>query len=783
MIFAAAGVLVSDCAHIHLSCLSTLRVQAAAHGVPIVATANGGPVDIVRTLRNGCLVEPTDVRAISDALVQIVTDTAVWERYSASGRDRIIAYTWPAHCLRYVRAIEEEKRRHRVRIRAIRSAMRLSLDDLSMADVQQQLQQQLATAAVAPLSHAASDAATAVPTGTAAETPSAAAVTQHTTAATDGSVGVNTTAAAGSVGSLPLQDGDSSSAATAAAASPFINHHHLGSTAGTATTAVTSGPLLLQPQLQPVDDLALTHLSRAATLSLTAQGGWTSGCGCPRSVYRCCSRSRLVVVAADDLDTMRRLAPLLVKYAPSAQGTGSVRSVSLASLASSTAADAAPVTSGKGNVAAAVGEQSGHGLSQPADGDSGGSGGEGSMPRLAAAAAADDDAGHGPGRVTLPSGPDVGIALCTTHCYKDACSMLEAAGVMPQDLDFLVCDAGAQIWHTAQQQQQTQNQQPGYMLSPANQSGGNGGGASCATSTAAALLDGGADGEAEAAMAAAAAAANSAGLIFDQEWEAHYDRFWDSAIMRQVLKRLVASRAFLAKATSGESSAAAGNGGASGVSIQLSPESGPFHFMINVRGLRVDSADAAQLVARFRSLLRRNGLRAQLLLAADFKPADAHSMTLHVTPLRASRSLSIRFLAHRHKLPLEAFTLVVPAAAADIISTAAAAPGGSAASASKAASTTYKSQPAASGASSAAGTAAGGNGGGPAAAAGNGTAAISGVVSLASSDGPELLGGLQRVVIVTPPPGASPPACKFRQDVGVYGPASRVVLAADPWQR
>ena len=41
-------------------------VEAAAHGAPIVATTNGGPVDIINTLHNGTLVEPTDEGAITE---------------------------------------------------------------------------------------------------------------------------------------------------------------------------------------------------------------------------------------------------------------------------------------------------------------------------------------------------------------------------------------------------------------------------------------------------------------------------------------------------------------------------------------------------------------------------------------------------------------------------------------------------------------------------------------------------------------------------------------------
>jgi glycosyltransferase involved in cell wall biosynthesis len=36
-------------------------IEAAAHGVPIVATSQGGPVDIIATLKNGLLVDPNDM--------------------------------------------------------------------------------------------------------------------------------------------------------------------------------------------------------------------------------------------------------------------------------------------------------------------------------------------------------------------------------------------------------------------------------------------------------------------------------------------------------------------------------------------------------------------------------------------------------------------------------------------------------------------------------------------------------------------------------------------------
>ncbi|CAL5015477.1 unnamed protein product [Urochloa decumbens] len=49
-------------------------IEAAAHGLPIVVTKNGGPVDITNALSNGLLVDPHDQNAISKTLLKLVAD-------------------------------------------------------------------------------------------------------------------------------------------------------------------------------------------------------------------------------------------------------------------------------------------------------------------------------------------------------------------------------------------------------------------------------------------------------------------------------------------------------------------------------------------------------------------------------------------------------------------------------------------------------------------------------------------------------------------------------------
>ena len=64
--------------------------QAAAHGVPTVATKNGGPVDIMKTLHHGVTVDPTDSKQLGNALLSILTNPTQWEQMSKSGMSAYI---------------------------------------------------------------------------------------------------------------------------------------------------------------------------------------------------------------------------------------------------------------------------------------------------------------------------------------------------------------------------------------------------------------------------------------------------------------------------------------------------------------------------------------------------------------------------------------------------------------------------------------------------------------------------------------------------------------------
>ncbi|XP_050215109.1 sucrose-phosphate synthase 4 [Mercurialis annua] len=87
-------------------------IEAAAYGLPIVATKNGGPVDIIKALNNGLLVDPHDQKAIEDALLKLVADKNLWTDCRKNGLKNIHRFSWTEHCRNYLSHIEHCRNRH-----------------------------------------------------------------------------------------------------------------------------------------------------------------------------------------------------------------------------------------------------------------------------------------------------------------------------------------------------------------------------------------------------------------------------------------------------------------------------------------------------------------------------------------------------------------------------------------------------------------------------------------------------------------------------------------------
>lgn len=83
-------------------------VEAAACGLPVIASPTGGPKEILEQCDNGLLVNVEDPQAIAEALKKIIADHLLWDKYSNNG---ILSanqlYSWTSFADKYVSAIDE----------------------------------------------------------------------------------------------------------------------------------------------------------------------------------------------------------------------------------------------------------------------------------------------------------------------------------------------------------------------------------------------------------------------------------------------------------------------------------------------------------------------------------------------------------------------------------------------------------------------------------------------------------------------------------------------------
>jgi sucrose-phosphate synthase len=82
-------------------------LEASASGLPIVATNDGGPNDIIRNCQNGILVDVTDTAQVTGSIRKIIADKGLWERYSKNGIMNVRKhYTWQSHAASYAKKIK-----------------------------------------------------------------------------------------------------------------------------------------------------------------------------------------------------------------------------------------------------------------------------------------------------------------------------------------------------------------------------------------------------------------------------------------------------------------------------------------------------------------------------------------------------------------------------------------------------------------------------------------------------------------------------------------------------
>jgi sucrose-phosphate synthase len=82
-------------------------IEAAASGLPIVATEDGGPTDIINNCHNGYLIDPLDKAAMAETLLKVLNDRDGWKSLAHNGIKGVREhYSWDAHAEKYLRIIK-----------------------------------------------------------------------------------------------------------------------------------------------------------------------------------------------------------------------------------------------------------------------------------------------------------------------------------------------------------------------------------------------------------------------------------------------------------------------------------------------------------------------------------------------------------------------------------------------------------------------------------------------------------------------------------------------------
>lgn len=82
-------------------------IEAAASGLPILATNDGGPRDIIANCENGVLIDPNDVDALTKELEKALSNKKRWTGWSKSGLKGVQEhYTWDGHVERYIEELD-----------------------------------------------------------------------------------------------------------------------------------------------------------------------------------------------------------------------------------------------------------------------------------------------------------------------------------------------------------------------------------------------------------------------------------------------------------------------------------------------------------------------------------------------------------------------------------------------------------------------------------------------------------------------------------------------------
>jgi glycosyltransferase involved in cell wall biosynthesis len=82
-------------------------VEAMALGKAVVATAGGGPLEIIRDTVDGLLVPPGDSRALASAVIRILGDADLAGRLGQAAQERASEFSSRAYAPRFAEAVRD----------------------------------------------------------------------------------------------------------------------------------------------------------------------------------------------------------------------------------------------------------------------------------------------------------------------------------------------------------------------------------------------------------------------------------------------------------------------------------------------------------------------------------------------------------------------------------------------------------------------------------------------------------------------------------------------------
>ncbi len=81
-------------------------IEASASGLPLVATEDGGPRDIIENCQNGILIDPLEPQTITQALLKLFNQSEIKNQMIQQGLVGVKQhYAWAAHAERYIQLI------------------------------------------------------------------------------------------------------------------------------------------------------------------------------------------------------------------------------------------------------------------------------------------------------------------------------------------------------------------------------------------------------------------------------------------------------------------------------------------------------------------------------------------------------------------------------------------------------------------------------------------------------------------------------------------------------